>query len=208
MSIHLLMLKMAPRKEEENKKIREESKEKILFAALELFATHGYHPTSISQIAQKAKVSKGLMYNYFSSKEELLKAVVVASYEEAATMLVNSVEPYIMVESLYQILRRVLDSFVLMLKENAEIWKLSVALSMQISNMPDIHVMMTNLFEEVYQQIEGILKLKGRKDAFREARLIAATMDGIALHYLVLGEDFKLDEVKEKFLETFCEIND
>ena len=198
---------MAPRKKEENKKIREESKGKILLAALELFAIQGYHPTSISQISQKAKVSKGLMYNYFSSKEDLLKAVVVASYEEAATILVDSIEPYISVEDLHQILKRVLDSFVVMLKENAEIWKLSVALSMQITNMPDIHAMMTNLFEEVYQQIESILKLKGRKDTFREARLIAATMDGIALHYLVLGKDFKLDEVKEKFLETFCEIN-
>ena len=193
---------MAPRKKEENEKIREESKEKILFAALELFATHGYHPTSISQIAQKAGVSKGLMYNYFASKEELLKAVVIASYEEAATMLVNSVEPYIMIEDLHQILRRVLDSFVFMLRENAEIWKLSVALSMQISNMPDIHFMMTNLFEAVYQQIEGILKLKGRKDTFREARLIAATMDGIALHYLLLGKDFRLEDVKEKFIEN------
>jgi AcrR family transcriptional regulator len=40
--------------------------------ALELFADKGYAHTSISQIATKAKISKGLMYNYFKSKDDLL----------------------------------------------------------------------------------------------------------------------------------------
>ena len=44
--------------------------------ALKLFAEKGYHATSISQIAVKAKVSKGLMYNYFSSKEDLLDEII------------------------------------------------------------------------------------------------------------------------------------
>ena len=41
--------------------------------ALKLFAEKGYHATSISQIAAKAKVSKGLMYNYFEAKKNYLK---------------------------------------------------------------------------------------------------------------------------------------
>ncbi len=199
---------MAPRKEEENKKIRQETKKKILFSALELFATNGYHPTSISSIAERAGISKGLIYNYFTGKEDLLKAVVKLSYEESAALLMQAVAPYIEEENLATILRKVMETFVSMLKENAEIWKMSVALSMQISNMPDIHKMMTDLFEKIYLQIENILRLKGKEDAFSEARLLVATMDGIAIHYLVLGDDFRLNEVVEKFLLKFCETVD
>ncbi len=199
---------MAPRKEEDNKKIRKESKEKILVAALELFAMNGYHPTSISRIAERAGISKGLMYNYFSGKEDLLKEVVKHSFEESANLLLQAVEPYIEKERLQTILRKVMETFVVMLKENAEIWKMSVALSMQTSNMPGIHRMMTQIFEKVYFRIENILQLKERPGAYSEARLLAATMDGIALHYLVLGEHFPLDEVVENFLTKFCETGD
>jgi AcrR family transcriptional regulator len=56
--------------------MRQTSKQKILEAALELFAYDGYHTTSISKVARKANVSKGLIYNYFESKEELLKSML------------------------------------------------------------------------------------------------------------------------------------
>ncbi len=44
--------------------------------ALELFGTEGFDKTSISSIASKAGISKGLLYNYFSSKEELIKTII------------------------------------------------------------------------------------------------------------------------------------
>ena len=67
---------MSPRSTIENKKIRTESISKILDAAYRLMAKNGYESTSISQIANEAGVSKGLMYNYFHSKEDLLKALI------------------------------------------------------------------------------------------------------------------------------------
>jgi len=57
--------------------MRQVSEQAIKQAALELFAHHGYHSTSISQIAKEANVSKGLVYNYFDSKEELLRHIVL-----------------------------------------------------------------------------------------------------------------------------------
>lgn len=49
----------------------QKGKDKILQAALALFAEKGFHTTSVSQIAEAAGVSKGLTYNYFESKEKL-----------------------------------------------------------------------------------------------------------------------------------------
>ena len=46
-------------------------KDLIVKTALRLFAKNGYSNTPISLIAKTAKVSQGLMYNFFKSKEEL-----------------------------------------------------------------------------------------------------------------------------------------
>lgn len=50
--------------------------QELLAAGLELFVEHGYAATKLEKVAQKAGVSKGTLYLYFESKEELFKAVV------------------------------------------------------------------------------------------------------------------------------------
>ena len=68
--------KIMPRTEEQLNQIRKDRKQAIMDTALEVFASHGYESTSISMIAKKAGVSKGLMYNYFESKEDLLAHIM------------------------------------------------------------------------------------------------------------------------------------
>ena len=48
----------------------------LLAAALELFVEKGYAATKAEEVARRAGVSKGTLFLYFSSKEELFKAVV------------------------------------------------------------------------------------------------------------------------------------
>jgi AcrR family transcriptional regulator len=48
----------------------------IVDAALELFAERGFAATRLDDVAARAGVSKGTLYLYFDSKEELFKAVV------------------------------------------------------------------------------------------------------------------------------------
>ena len=50
--------------------------------ALEVFAENGYANASISLIAKKAGISKGLMYNYFKSKEDLLSSIMTEGLNE------------------------------------------------------------------------------------------------------------------------------
>jgi AcrR family transcriptional regulator len=47
-------------------------KEQILQAAEQVFARKGYHDSTISDVARRAKVSDATIYEYFSSKEDLL----------------------------------------------------------------------------------------------------------------------------------------
>ena len=48
----------------------------LLGAALDLFVEKGYAATHVEEVARRAGVSKGTLFLYFSSKEELFKAVV------------------------------------------------------------------------------------------------------------------------------------
>lgn len=48
----------------------------LLAAALELFVEKGYAATRSEEVARRAGVSKGTLFLYFSTKEELFKAVV------------------------------------------------------------------------------------------------------------------------------------
>ena len=57
---------------EEKKRI---TRERILHAALQLFAEKGYHETTVAEITKQAGVAKGTFFNYFQSKEEVLLSV-------------------------------------------------------------------------------------------------------------------------------------
>lgn len=65
-----------PRTAAQFEEIRSEKRVLIKETALRLFANQGYIKTSMSKIANEAGISKGLIYNYFESKEALLKSII------------------------------------------------------------------------------------------------------------------------------------
>ena len=57
----------------------EESRERILRAAIDIFQRKGFEETSMREIATEAGVATGAAYYYFASKD----AIVLAFYEQA-----------------------------------------------------------------------------------------------------------------------------
>lgn len=58
---------------------KEARPQELLDAALELFVEKGFAATRSEEVAARAGVSKGTLYLYYPSKEELLKAVIRAN---------------------------------------------------------------------------------------------------------------------------------
>lgn len=56
---------------EKNEQMRESSKQKIRSAALNQFSQKGLFATRIQDIAMDANISQGLLYRYYSSKDEI-----------------------------------------------------------------------------------------------------------------------------------------
>ena len=66
----------------------EEKRRQILDASVRVFAHKGFHTCRVGDIAEEAGVSHGLLYHYFSSKDEVLEAV----FRENWSVLVERIE--------------------------------------------------------------------------------------------------------------------
>ncbi len=58
----------------------------ILDAAVEVFASHGFHRSRVSDIAKKADIADGTLYLYFKSKEDVL----ISIFEERMAELIEA----------------------------------------------------------------------------------------------------------------------
>lgn len=77
---------------------RAEQKEKrrlqILMVALELFVSKGYHATKTSDISKVAGISEGLLFHYFSTKEDLYLELVKMGVQGTALFADTIINPY------------------------------------------------------------------------------------------------------------------
>ena len=58
----------------------ERTRDQIIQVARQLFVQQGYHGTSMRQIARQAGIALGGVYNHFSSKEDVFKAVFLENH--------------------------------------------------------------------------------------------------------------------------------
>ena len=72
---------MSPRGKKLNEQMRSEAVAKITKAALEVFAEYGYHGTTMGHIMQVSGLSKGLVYHYFPSKQEIFLHLIDSALE-------------------------------------------------------------------------------------------------------------------------------
>ena len=115
----------------------------ILEAARNVFDARGYSPATVDEIAHKAGISKGSIYNYFSSKEDLFAEVFMEAFKiEHADMdrLVREQLPAS--EKLQQLLDYVFDrleSFTRSGRLVMELWAQAAKKDKLAEAMADIH---------------------------------------------------------------------
>ena len=65
-----------PRTAEQNKILKEKRKSRLLNVSLKMFATKGYTLVTTDNISRGARISHGLFYHYFSSKDDAFQVTV------------------------------------------------------------------------------------------------------------------------------------
>lgn len=191
---------MSPRTEEQFEEIRLEKKALIMNAALELFANEGYHTTSISMIAKKAGVSKGLIYNYFESKEALIIEIIEQGFTELMAYFDTNKDGLLGKKELTYFIEKTIDS----LKENTEFWRCYFRISLQ----PDVFGLLKSKIEAILEStmklFVGYFKSQGVKDPLMEAMLFGALLDGISMDYVFAPEMIPIEKIKKAIIEKYC----
>ena len=188
---------MSPRTEQQFEEIRAEKALLIKQTALELFAENGYNTTSISQIAKKAGISKGLMYNYFKSKEDLLTSIIIGGMQSFLDLL--------KVKDLKNIQKQELVAFIEtnlnLIKSNSHYYKLYFSLAFQASTYNILEQEIKQIFEQIFSVFIQYYTQKGEQKPFAKTRFLLATFDGVGIHYLSDIETFPIDEINEMIID-------
>ena len=191
---------MSPRTKQQFEKIRKTSKDKILAVALELFAQNGYQGTSIAQIAKKAKISKGLMYNYFKNKEKLLEAIVLEGFNKIMEMdygLSTSDKP---ADKLKSLINETLNN----LSNNLHYWQLYTALLVQPLVQKKFERKFYQFREYFISSMAEIFRLLDSSNPELDSFLLGTHFDGLALNFIAAPDDFPMEEIKQALYTQYC----
>ena len=190
---------MSPRTKQQFEDIRKSSRDKILSVALELFATNGFQGASVSKIAEKANISKGLMYNYFKSKEDLLEAVVMEGFNKIAEIDYGMKEGEKPLEKLKKIIDDTLDN----LYENLKYWQLYMALIVQPHVLKKFENRVYEFREMFVTPMVELFKALGSKNPELDAFLLGMHFDGIGLNFVAAPDDFPMEGIKQQLFERY-----
>jgi AcrR family transcriptional regulator len=183
---------------------------RILKAASDLFRAQGYDAVRIEDIAAVAEVSTGTCYNYFSTKGDLLLAIVSMEVEEvveAGRALVESPPPDIS-KALDGLIRLYYDHSLMYLSK--EMWRKAMAISIEAPGTPfSRHY--TRLDAMLAQQVCDLLA-ELRKRVLTRADLDPSTLGNIVFHTLnqlfiefVKDDDMKMADLHRKSeAQTMC----
>ncbi|MBK8502017.1 MAG: TetR/AcrR family transcriptional regulator [Saprospiraceae bacterium] len=185
---------MCPRRKEQVEEIRSKSINQILAAALDLFAHKGFHNTTISQIAKKAAISKGLIYNYFASKEDLLGGIIDQAMETGEEIMDTIKNPNLDPQ---QALEKSIDDVFAMIESNPTYWKLLMALSFQEDILKQFEFKLRKQEFKNLEHLTDLVRKMGVKEPQLEAMYLSALLDGVLLHYIHFQDHYPLHKMKE-----------
>jgi AcrR family transcriptional regulator len=167
--------------------LEERRRGQILAAARQAFSDKGYDAATVDDIAQVAGVSKGLIYNYFQGKEDILIATAVAwlePFEEHLEALAGAEEPA--TTKLLAVSRLALET---MLKE-WEYVQVQIELWSELHRRPQIARRYARMFRHMRSALVAIIEQGIARGEFRPvpakevASVMIATLDGLALQHM------------------------
>jgi len=188
-----------PRTSKQFEEIREEKRALIMDTALDLFANKGFHSTSIQDIAEKAGISKGLLYNYFDSKEDLIRIIIAKGLDDIFVFFDPNHDGILTKQEIQYFIE---ETFRIM-EENMEFWKLYISILTQPLVLKLVEKRFSEIMGSLWRIIERYFEQQGEKDPKVSARIFGALLDGIGLHFILDPENFPLEAVKQKLIDFY-----
>ena len=188
-----------PRTNEQLEEIRFEKKKIIMESAMELFAEKGFTATSVSMIARHADISKGLLYNYFESKETLFSEILNLGLDRLFEGFDKNRDGFLTKEEFIYFLNESLDIIVIDIK----FWRLYFMVIIKPETQKLLEPKIIEKVLPFLTVLSEYFERQGYENPMAMARLLGAILDGIGLNYMVDPENFPINEIKNIIISKF-----
>jgi len=186
-------------------------KKRIIDGATQVFAEHGYCLTTMDQICQALQLSKGAIYIYFKSKEELFISALQAIYERRFAILSTAYQANDPIPRKFE---KILDRLGSMMSHDDYVFiRLSLEGFLESEHIPSLQAIKSDSYKRFYELLYGLLQegqLAGEINPDLNLSSVTAALiavsDGLMLHSLVQDRGIDPDRVRQIVHETFAQM--
>jgi AcrR family transcriptional regulator len=189
---------MSPRSKEISEQMRGKTREAILSASLELFAKRGYSATTTEEIARRAWISKGLIFNHFGTKQDILLAIFDEQFERIMPSFFQDSDTRPAKERLLSLI----DAWLEFIKTDP----LLVRFSLRLNLDDEYRKLLKNkktmaYFESFIAKMTTMVKEAGSDKPELDTYILMFMFDGIVANYTVAPELFPIDAIKDHMVD-------
>jgi AcrR family transcriptional regulator len=194
-------------------KVRSKTRNRILQAAMKLFAEKGFRGTTTKEIAERAGVNEALIFRYFSTKRDLYGAIIERKIEEEPGFVEFPLEALKRTKNDWQIIKSIAIKLFDCVEKDPTFIRLLHFSALEGHDLSD-------MFFESYVQHQRMLlsdyiEERISEGAFKNVNpfLAARALIGMFINYIIVQElfgekkrkKFKKEDVIQTFVEIFLE---
>ncbi len=176
-------------------------RQRILDKSIELFSRRGFAQTSVADITRESNISKGLLYHYFSSKEQL--------FEEILTSSLNIIFEYLDTNKDGILTQREFEEFILNVFKSLEQNYLNWKLVFQLFTQPELSekgilILDKNASATKFRNmISDYFQRKNKINAQIKTTYFISVILGISVSYIQNPIKYPLKQIVEFIIEEF-----
>jgi AcrR family transcriptional regulator len=184
--------------------VSEERRAQVIEAALACFTRKGYVNTTMDDIVAESGLSKGAIYWYFKSKDDVFQAAFTSMFEAVGA---ESMTALMACETAAERLRVGARTIVGLAHDLEGYFGLIIEFWAQSENRGEVMGFWADMLAQYQQAIASIFEGGVQSGEFREvdagalAWMIMAAYDGLAAYDMMMP-DLDMDRISETFIET------
>jgi AcrR family transcriptional regulator len=184
--------------------VSEERRAQIIEAALACFTRKGYANTTMDDIVAESGLSKGAIYWYFKSKDDVFQAAFTSMFEAVGA---ESMAAFQACETAADKLRLGAQTMVNLARDIEGYFALIVEFWAQSENRDEVMGFWAEMLKQYQQVIAAIFEGGIQSGEFREvdtdalAWMIMTAYDGLAAYDMMIP-NLDMDKISETFIET------
>ena len=188
---------------------KDEKREKLVQAAIPVFAKHGFREAKMSEIAIKADVGKGTLYEYFESKDELFLAtfkVWFSYFNEQMQEIINKEK------NSYKQLRTFYDQLFATVQQYGELYYIYFDFWSELTRNERINKgEIANVYQSLRELFAGVIEEGIDAKVFKEVdpmlvgTTLVAIFDGLLMQWLIDKSSFSIKDTGSNAIKAYLD---